>query len=544
MKRIRILCLVALLFAMASCIITTGGETGGSGGLVADPAAGLDGLSHYRAVVTKTIKAQTADGPFEQKDQLSLAVWREEKAAFETIDAAQADGANLVLTIGRVDRATYVLPSADAGCQIFWDEENVEVDEASLTDYLYPLKSGSAAGEETVGGIAARVYDLNSDSLGVEGVEAGGKAWVAKDGGYLVKYQLELSGGDALFGSGATGKLTLEYELTEVNGDQPVAYPGDCRPVLADIPATDDAQDLQRMPGWLWYVSPSTPDQIKSFYEDYFSGQGWRKLGDIPLAGEGQGLLFSQESTGRSAMVSLLLDGSSTVVEILTSGDPGVEPAPSAEATPSGGSDEPPNARIMTSLSDLLGSAETPGALPSYAMVVDLEWPASSGKIVTHLEAEIEGLNNHYVHTSGGKTTEAMLFEGKEYEISGGVAEPGSIGLRTDWILWQTDWLKVLMAAGLANPKAEPGTTLEGRAVEVYSIDGTDLPDMTGGILPVQITAMRGTIWVDQATGALLKADLTFDADVKKSGQTERTHDTGKFLLVVSRIGKVTVSLG
>jgi hypothetical protein len=544
MKRIRILCLVPLLFAMASCIITTGGNTGGSGGLVADPAAGLDGLDHYRAVVTRTVEAQTADGPFEQKDQLSLAVWREEKAAFETIDAAQADGANLVLTIGRVDLATYILPSAKDGCQTFWDEENVEVDEASLTDYLYPLKSGSAAGEETVGGIAARVYDLNSDSLGVEGVEAGGKAWIAKDGGYLVKYQLELSGGDALFGSGATGKLTLEYELSEVNGDQPVAYPGDCRPVLADIPATDDAQDLQRMPGRLWYTSPSTPDQIKSFYEEYFSSQGWRKLSEIPLAGEDQGIFFSQESTGRSAMISLRLEGNGTTVDVLTQGDPGVEPAPSADETPSGGSDEPPNARIMTSLSDLLGSAETPGALPSYAMVVDLEWPASSGKIVTHLEAEVEGLNNHYVHTSGGETTEAMLFEGKEYEISGGVAELGSIGLRTDWILWQTDWLKVLMAAGLANPKAEPGTTLEGRAVEVYSVDGTDLPDMTGGILPVQITAMRGTIWVDQVTGALLKADLTFDADVKKSGQTEPAHDTGKFLLVVSRIGKVKITLG
>ncbi len=543
MKRARILWMAAVFSLTISCIINTGGLGGGSGDLVKDPASGLDGLSHYRAVVTKTIKAQTADGPFEQKDQLSLAVWREEKAAFETIDAAQADGANLVLTIGRVDRATYVLPSADAGCQTFWDEENVEVDEASLTDYLYPLKSGSAAGEETVGGIASQVYDLNSDSLGVEGVEAGGKAWIAKDGGYLVKYQLELSGGGALFGSGATGKLTLEYELSEVDGDQPVAYPGDCRPVLADIPATDDAQDLQRMPGRLWYVSPSTPDRIKSFYEDYFSNQGWRKLDDIPLAGEAQGLLFSQESTGRSAMISLLSEGNSTVVDILTSGDPGAEPAPSADETPAGGSDEPPSARVISSLMKLLGSAETPGALPSYAMVLDAEMPASSGKKVTHLEAEVEGLNNHYVHTSGGETTDALLFGGKEYEIVGGKAEAGSIGLRTDWILWQTDWLKVLMAAGLANPKAEPGTTLEGRAVEVFSVDGTDLPDMTGGILPVQITAMRGTIWVDQATGALLKADLTFDADVKKKGQTEPAHETGKFLLVVSRIGKVKVSL-
>jgi hypothetical protein len=290
----------------------------------------------------------------------------------------------------------------------------------------------------------------------------------------------------------------------------------------------------------LWYVSPSTPDQVQAFYEKNFSGQGWDKL-DTTASSDGEAeILFSQESTGRRATVSLLSGEEGTEVDVSTNDIKPSAPAPSADATPAGGA---PSARIMTSLSRLLGSAEKPGALPSFAMVVDQEMPTTSGKTVTHTEAEVEGLNVHYVQTSGGETTDALLFDGKEYKISGGKAQPGSIGLRTDWMFWQTDWLKVFMAAGVADSKAEPGTTLEGRAVEVFSVDGTDLPDMTGGILPVQITAIHGIIWIDQATGALLKADLTFEADVKKAGQTTATHDTGKLLLVVSRIGQVKVTM-
>jgi hypothetical protein len=538
--------MLLFVFAMAvtvSCIIDTGGIGGASSGSFADPGAGLDKLNHYRAELVRTIKAETSSGPVERTDRLSMAVWREQKAIFETIDGVDDAGESLKLAAGTVDRAGYFLLGSDTGCREYWDQDNIQVNEYTLTGYLIPIQSASAAGEESIGGIAAQAYTLNADSIGRKGVAASGKIWRAKDGGYLLKYQLELSGGDALFGSGATGTQTIDYELTEVNGDEPVAYPADCQPVLTDIPVTDDAQDVHRFPGLLWYVSPSAPETVQAFYEEYFSGEGWEEV-EVTAASEAgteTEILFSQNSTGRTATVSLLIVPEGTEVSVDTNDVKPPASAPSADETPAG---EEPSARIMSSLSRLFGSAETPGALPSYAMALDLELPAASGKIVTHTEAEVEGLNIHYIHTDAGKTTEAMLFEGKEYEISGGKAEAGSIGLRTDWILWQSDLLKVLMAAGLANPKAEPGTTLEGRAVEVYSVDGTDLPDMTGGILPVQITAMRGTIWVDQATGALLKADLTFEADVKKKGQTEPAHDTGKMLLVVSRIGKVKVSLG
>jgi hypothetical protein len=99
----------------------------------------------------------------------------------------------------------------------------------------------------------------------------------------------------------------------------------------------------------------------------------------------------------------------------------------------------------------------------------------------------------------------------------------------------------------MADPAAQAGTTLEGRPVDVYAVDSTPsgpLPDMSMGLLPFTITAIQGTIWIDHDTGSLLKADLTFEADVKKPGEsTPSAHGKGEFHFAVSQIGKVTVSL-
>lgn len=82
-----------------------------------------------------------------------------------------------------------------------------------------------------------------------------------------MKYHVELSGGEALFGAGVTGTRTVDYELSEVDNGTPVANPGDCLPVLMDIPATDDAQDVERMPGSLRYTSASSPETVQAFFE-------------------------------------------------------------------------------------------------------------------------------------------------------------------------------------------------------------------------------------------------------------------------------------
>jgi hypothetical protein len=118
-----------------------------------------------------------------------------------------------------------------------------------------------------VNGIAAHVYQVNADYPGVMDVKESGRVWIASSGGYLVKYHVELSGGEALFGAGVTGTRTVDYELLEVDNGTPVSYPGDCLPVLTDIPAADDAQDVERMTGSLRYTLASSPETVQAFFE-------------------------------------------------------------------------------------------------------------------------------------------------------------------------------------------------------------------------------------------------------------------------------------
>ncbi len=533
---------VAMIVAV-SCITTIQGIGGGdAGGLVSDPATGTEKLTHYRAALTIATKGQTASGPIDRTENYSLTVWSAEKAVFETIDSFDEAGQAVQLTVGKVDQAGYLLTGGATGCQAFWDDSNISVDAASLSAYLYPLKSGTSAGKETVAGIATNVYQVNSASVGIKDVQASGKVWVAADGGYLVKYHLELSI--------ASGTKTIDYELSEINSGAPVTYPGDCLPVLTDIPATSDAQDIERMPDSLRYTSASSPDTVQAFYEKYFTGQSWATDAEQALPDGEKDLLFSQASTGREATVILQSLNGGTAVNVLANGGESSGSTP----TPAGGASAetpslPASALVITSLSKLLGGGTKPGSLPSFTLAANESMPSASGtNTLTTLQAEVQGTNVHYVLDSAGTKTEAYLFEGKEYQPVGGSIQPGSAMLSATWTLWQLDPLTILSAVGMADPKAEAGTTLEGRQVDVYSVDNTGLggtgQDSSFGLLPVSITTIQGTIWIDHETGVLLKADLKFEANVKQPGEsTPSAHGSGEFHLAVSQIGKTTVAL-
>jgi hypothetical protein len=546
MNRFRWIPIALAMIVALSCIINTTATGGGSGSSIPDEVKALDSLAHFRADLTISTKAQASGDAVDQTEKLSLAVWKAEKAAFQTVDSVDAAGQSMEVTLGKVDQAGYVLLGGDIGCQTFWNDTNIQIDPGDLSHYLYEVKPGKSTGDETVNGIAAHVYPVDSGYLGLKDVKASGKIWLASSGGYLVKYHVELSGGDALFGAGASGTRTVDYELSEVNNGAPVAYPGDCRPVLTEVPATDDAQNVERMPGSLRYTSASAPDAVRSFYGKYFTGRGWSEISGQTLPDGETDVLFSQGLNEPEATVLLQpLDGGTAVTVLM------VEGASATAATPAGGTPEelPASVRIITSLSKLFGTGNTPGALPSFALAVSESMPSASGtNSLATLQAEVQGTNVHFVLDSGGKKTEAYLFEGKEYEVVGGKTQPGSAMLSATWALWQLDPLTILSAVGMAGPQAEAGTTLEGRQVDVYSVDNTGLggtgQDSSFGLLPYSITSIQGTVWIDHETGALLKADLTFEADVRKPGESSPSgHGKGEFHLAVSQIGKTTVTL-
>jgi hypothetical protein len=538
---------ISMLF-IVSCIIeipALGGTV--SSGSFADPTTGLDSLKHYRAILSVVIQAQASDGPDNQTSTYALAAWPAEKAYFESIESTNAASRQNKMILGKVGDAGYLLPDGETDCQTNWAESNIHIDSTSLAPLMYLFESGASSGEETINGIATHVYSLNTDSVGIDGVQADGKAWIASVGGYLVKYHLELSGGQELFGSDETGKKILDYALTEINDGSPIVYPGDCRPVLTDIPAADDAKDIKRFPEILRYSSALPPDQVQAFYEKYFTGQGWKARAEHSLPDGEKIIGFYQEATNREATIMIESHGATTSVEVMA---PVVDsnPAPSSTGEPaSSGADQNVQARISAALSKLLGNGKTPGPIPSYRLKMDESMPASSGERNTSLQAEVQGVNIHFVLNGASGTKDVFLYDGKEYDLKNGIAQPGSPTLRSDWILWRMDPSIILSMAGLAAPKPQASVTLEGHSVDVFAVDSSQskspLPDVSMG-LSFQITSIRGTVWIDHETNVLLKADLEFEAGVKKPGDT-KSSSTGKgaLHLSVDQLGSTTVML-
>ncbi len=74
--------------------------------------------------------------------------------------------------------------------------------------------------------------------------------------------------------------------LTEINSINQIELPVVCIPVLVDIPAMDDAQNLYRGGGIMDYTTPSDVAQVINFYSKALPSLGWTLMSHpLPKAG-------------------------------------------------------------------------------------------------------------------------------------------------------------------------------------------------------------------------------------------------------------------
>jgi len=109
------------------------------------------------------------------------------------------------------------------------------------------------------------------------------------------------------------------------------------------------------------------------------------------------------------------------------------------------------------------------------------------------------------------------------------------------WVLWPLDPAVIL---GTGASTAQPAGTemLEGRTAEVYTVDSVGQVGAIAGA-SLHVTAVSGTVWIDQETGALLKAELDYTAEVKDDDGNVMGSGTGRLEIYVTRVGQVTVIL-
>jgi hypothetical protein len=550
MKSLLLPLLVTVLLALAcpfSGKIGTGSQVKA---LLADPQVGLDQLDNYRSELTISFAGKQDGQPLNLTDTYTQTEWKSPAAKFTSIDSLNENGQRQVTMVGSAGEAQYFQPDSPAPCLVTWGSPAGGPTTFRISFLLPAVGAAQLSGEETLGGIASRHYTFDTASFSLPaGATAKGEAWIATDGGYVLKYILDISGADPFFGMGITGSRHVEYRLSEIGAHPQVVFPQGCDPVL-DWPVMDDASDLTRLPGLLDYSTAATAENVFTFYEGELAGQGWALRTKPEPGTNSPTAIYVRAETGASAIIAVYQEGTSQRVNVMAPDqEAGVvaTAVPGAQETAVG---QNPSVRVSLALSILFNMMPSQPGPDSYHLEVAHQIPAWDGVQIAHsqesMSADVEAGKVHFTQTKtpAGRTTstfEAYLVDKQEYVVKNGQVQPPAPDSLT-WMLWSTNLVSILSSS--ASGASATGTeVVAGRSAQVYALNspGLTIPGLPGTL--GSISSLTGQVWVDDGTGALLKAVIDYQADVSDNSGTVRGSGSGHLEITVSQLGQVTVSL-
>jgi len=324
MKRL-FLPVLLICVTMLSCTFSgskgtaTPGNQGNQGNsLLNDPQVGLDSLEDYTASLTVSFKGTQAGQLADQTDSYVQSEWPKLLAQFTSIHTTDDSGAQVVLLSGAVGDAQYYQADPASPCTVEWGAAAGGPADFQPAVFLPAVTTSKLADEQTLDGVATRHYTFDATSLGLPSdATASGEVWIAKDRGYVMKYVLDITGADSVFGTGISGTRHLEYTLSEIGAHAQVVYPAGCEPVLSDVPAMGDASDLVRLPGLLAYSTSSSAADIFAFYEDKLTAMGWQKSADNGIGTDSTTTTFNRSDSNGGATVAVDKEESSQRVTVM-----------------------------------------------------------------------------------------------------------------------------------------------------------------------------------------------------------------------------------
>lgn len=366
MKNVKILMLVVIVLALAALACSIGGgggqpsdngaatpaSGGGEGGEIGTsptkeaatsapaPAEqdltlstlteGLANLKSYKSTFTikfvgKDQQGQPVNESWEMREEFTQEP-KAQRIAVTSIglseEQAAQSGAFEMITIG--DTSYMVMQDNDGkrSCISTSSDEATQPEQGLFS----PATLGGVSGAkyvktETANGIKAKHYVWKEGGLvGLGFTSAKGDVWVAVDGNYVVKYTAEATGKGTLFGSTAEeGTITVEYNLTEVNGSFQIEPPAECEAPATDIPIMADAKDKSTFGEMVSYMSASAFADVVEFYKTEMPNNGWQPSGE-PTEMEGLATLdFTKDNRKAQVMISYDTDKQITSVLITTS---------------------------------------------------------------------------------------------------------------------------------------------------------------------------------------------------------------------------------
>jgi hypothetical protein len=260
--------------------------------LLSNPGQGLDALDGYHAVAVNKFSG-TVNGQA-QTTSMEISGDAAKKTGSLFVDIRQSTNGNPVRQIvqGMAGNAAYSRTGDEKTlCHVTWQQE-AQPPSVQPAVILPAVVSAAKTGTEQIDGVTAVHYTLNDKSLGTKAETLKGDLWLAEPGGYVVKFDLTISGGEKTFGQGRSGTQTLTYELTKINTNDDFPLPAGCQPVLTGVPEMIGARNVTRLPETLRYTTDSSSEDVVAFYKDKLGSAGW-KWGEVhKTAGGDQIILF------------------------------------------------------------------------------------------------------------------------------------------------------------------------------------------------------------------------------------------------------------
>lgn len=249
---------------------------------------GLDKLANFRMAWTLAWEGKTSDGkPASGKwDMVQEYITASKDQHLKWITTDVDPSKNSAMESFSVGDATYMLmadassKTAEPNCVAVSSEDNKQ--SASMVEpwsFYGSLRDAKLVRKgERVNGILTDQYVIDAKSIGFGTAVSGqGDAWVAQDGGYVVKYAGKFEGKGTLpFGNMAEGAMTWNYELRDVGQVGAITPPKSCAPPGAGVPIPPGAKDKSSIMGMTSFKTSDPPKAVLEFYKTELTALGYK----------------------------------------------------------------------------------------------------------------------------------------------------------------------------------------------------------------------------------------------------------------------------
>ncbi len=283
------------------------------------PTLGLDSLPSYSQRYVKSFEGKKDGADYAYSTVITHTMILQAAQELSALQTVAQDGAPVQIWVAKIGEASYYQSGSDIPCQGMASAEQVDSGLVPDPASLLPLVFGAEqSGEETLNGVDTVRYTFDERSLSrYRSSKASGSVWVAKVGGWVVKYLLEATSPKDVAGAGLEGKQTWLYEVTDVGTLSNIALPADCYPVLLDFPVSPGAQEVERMSGSVHYFTSESIDEVSSFYREQLSGQGWKEKEMFASTTEKGMLTFVLPEGSKEKVVSVVIRPSGDQTEVI-----------------------------------------------------------------------------------------------------------------------------------------------------------------------------------------------------------------------------------